>query len=59
MLQHCASLLDRNALEPIDKLVDRGIVFEVFKECCDRHASATEDPCATKDGGVLFHGRAS
>ena len=55
MLQHSASLLYRNTLEPLDKFVNRGVVFEIFKKSRDQHARVPKDPRATQDGGVLFH----
>jgi len=55
VLQHTASLLDGNALEPLNELVHRGIVFEVLKERGNRHARTAKDPRATQDGWILFH----
>ena len=59
MLQHGSRLLDRNAREPLDELVQRSVVFEVLEQRCDGHARAPEHPCAAEDGGVLLYRAAS
>ena len=56
MLKNCASLLEANARKPLDELIDRGTVFEVFKECCNRHARPTKDPGAAIALGIVFDG---
>jgi hypothetical protein len=46
VIQYGASLLYRHAREPIQELVQRGIVFEVLEKGCDRDARAAEHPGA-------------
>jgi hypothetical protein len=59
MLQDSASLFDRNPGKPLDELENRGVIFEVLEQGCDRHTRAPEDPCAAQDGGILFYGCAT
>ena len=44
MLKDCASLICRDAGKPLDEVMQRRIIFQVFEQCRDRHARAAEDP---------------
>ena len=58
MLEHCASLLKSHTREPLNELVNRGVVFKVLKQCRDWHASTPEHPCSTYATGVALDGGA-
>lgn len=47
MLKNSASLGQGNAREPLKKLVDGGVLFEVFKQRSNGYTSAKENPCTT------------
>ena len=58
VLKHLAHLLDCDAREPADKIVDRSAIFEVLEQRSDGHTRAVEDPRTTDTAGVLLDSRA-
>ncbi len=55
MLQHSTSLFGRNALEPLNELQDRGVVFEVLEQRRNGHPRPSEDPRAAQHGAIVLH----
>ena len=47
MFQDVTSLRQGNAGEPLNELMDRGILFQVFEECGNRNPRASENPSTT------------
>ena len=47
MLKHGACLRQGNTREPLKKLVDGSVLFEVFKQGGNRHPSAAKNPSTT------------
>lgn len=56
MFKHFLNLLTGNARKPFEKLIDRGTIFEVFKERLDGNARAFECPDTADLPGISFHG---
>ena len=54
VLEHGAGLIDSHAGKPIDKLVYRGVVFEVLEQRGDGHPRTPEDSCAAHAIGITF-----
>lgn len=57
MLQYLANLLLRDAGKPLDEFRELSSVFEIFKQCAYRHASATKYPCTTDSLGIALNRR--
>ena len=57
VFEYSPGLLGSDARKPLDKLVQRRVVFKVLKESGDRHARTSKDPGSANAAGVPFDGR--
>lgn len=55
MLQHSASLGERDPGEPVDEILKLGTVFEVLEQGGNRHPGSTEDPGAADPCWIAFN----
>jgi hypothetical protein len=55
MFQHSFDLFTGHAGKPLQKIVHRCAVFQIFKQRSHRHARAFEQPRATDLSGDAFH----
>ena len=58
MFQHRTRMLQRDPGEPLDELVDRGVIFQILEKRGHRDTGAAKDPRTTHTSGVSFNGRA-
>lgn len=57
MFEHSFNLLARDAWKPEQEIVETGPVFQILKECFDRHASSPEHPRTTDFTRYALNGR--